>query len=481
MKRIRTAQELYNEILKSFYFGAYKKGDRFITHQEARETYSLSKDTIARAYAMLRNNGFIYTNGSNGTVVTFDVNNSEHVAKVPLEWPKPMPEDTIPYEVAMRLHAHSLYTGLTHSSKEQLQLCKQRVQDILTYAQNGCPHYERVYEFWMCVISSLDNELLSSITNHFISRFLYLLPPALLSSKQQQLISASALEYYEFLLEAIDRREFEAFSAKFERHYHNYYQYGGVVFSKLEDGELFKEQTLYGKLLDDIYVKILSRELQKGDFLPTTTVFCETYGVSTTTVNRVYSILAELGFISRHVRSGTKLIAEPDDPEILGILEKIAETYKRDWKNAIDVLFLIHSVLSRRLTITPDIIQQMKEELMIQYNLFENFSTPYFPSAVLLSPLIFNLPAGILHKYYVLLSDSLNKVVTLCTFLVQRNEEQGKEIYQLMCDALDALEYGDQMSFADLSECVMHKNVKLLTDDYTNVISNISKQKTKHQ
>lgn len=474
MKRIRTARELYCEILKSFYFGVYQKDDRFMTYHEIHETYNLSKDTIGRAYAMLRNDGFIRTDGSNGTIVVFDVNNPAHVAKVPLEWPRAVPEDTIPYEVAMMLHAHSLYTGLTNSSDTQLQECQKIVGDIFLRVKEGRTYYEQVFEFWMCAISSLDNELLCRITDHFISRYLYLLPPSRLSPAQQSFISASALEYYGFLLDAMERRDFEDFPAKFEWHYHNYYQYGGVVFSKLEDEAVFKEQALYGRLLDDLCIKIMSGELQKGDSLPTTKHLCQEYGISTTTVNRVYRILADMGFISRHVRSGTKLIAGPDDAEIWEALAEFAEVYKRDWENAIDVLFIINSMLSRRIAITPDVVQQMQEELKRQYHMFTNYATPYYPYSVLLSPLITSLPAGILHKYYVLLSDSLNKVVTLCTFRVRRNEESGKEIYQLMLNALDALERGDQSSFADLSEFAMHKNIELLTEGYTHIANNIT-------
>lgn len=134
--------------------------------------------------------------------------------------------------------------------------------------------------------------------------------------------------------------------------YHNCYQYGGVVFAKLDDGAIFKEQALYGRLLDDLCIKIMIGELKKGDFLPTTKHLCAMYGISTTTVNRVYGILAETGFISRHVRSGTKLIAGPDDPEIWETLGRIAEAYKRNWENAIDVLFIMNSMLSRRIVIT---------------------------------------------------------------------------------------------------------------------------------
>lgn len=469
MKRIRTSQELYNEIVKSFYFGIYQKDDKFITYQEVHETYNLSKDTIGRTYGMLRRDGLIRTDGTNGTIVTFDVNNPEHVAKVPLEWPKSIPEETIPYEVSMKLHAQSLYIGLTNSSEAQLQICKDRVNDILRYAQDGCPGREQVFAFWMSVIASVDNDFLSRITDHFISRYLYLLPPSRLSPNQRKLIGASALNYYEYVLDAMDRREFEEFPARFEQHYHNYYQYGGLVFARLEDGAVFKEQALYGKLLDDLCIKIMSGEIRKGDSLPTTKHFCEKYGVSTTTVNRVYGILAEMGFISRRVRSGTKLIAGPDDAKIWESLEKIIEVYKRDWENAIEVLFIINSVLSRRITITPDVVRQMRAELAIQYDLFENYATPYFSSAVLLRPLVYSLPAGILHKYYVLLSDALDKVVTLCTFCVHWDKERGEEVYQSICNAIEVLEHGDQLSFASLSEQTMRKNVELLRTDYSNV------------
>lgn len=469
MKRIRTAHELYCELLKSFYFGVYQKGDKLMTYQEAHEAYGLAKDTIGAAYGMLRRDGFIRSEGTHGTFVTFDVNNPAHVAKVPLVWPGAEPEDTISYEVAMRLHAYSLYTGLTHSSEIQLQACKEIVADILRRIRGGTTHYEQVFTFWMCIISSLDNEFLNRITDHFISRYLYLLPPTHLSLKQRHLIGDSALEYYEFLLVAIERREFEEFPARFERHYHNYYQYGGVVFSKMEDGAIFKEQALYGKLLEDLCIKIMSGELQKGDTLPTTINLCAEYGVSTTTVNRAYGILTELGLISRRVRSGTKLIAELDNVKIWKTLGKSAGLYQRDWKDAVEILIIINNALSKRMTIVPDVVRQMRSELDRQCKLVESLSTPFFVSFVLLSPLIDSLPAGILHKYYIHLTDVLDKVFTLCTLCIHGNKEHSEEVYQLMCNALEALECGDQSTFADLASHAMRRNATLLSEDYVSV------------
>lgn len=466
MKRIRTARELYCELLKSFYFGVYQKDDKLMTYKKTHELYGLAKDTIAAAYDMLRRDGFIRTDGANGTFVTFDVHNAAHVAKVPLEWPTAVTEDTIPYEIAMRLHGHSLYTGLTHSGEAQLQVCKEIVRDILQRVNGECPYKEQVFAFWTCVIASLDNEFMSHITDHFISRYLYLLPPSHLSAKQRRLIGDSARDYYGFLLDAMERRDFEAFPARFEQHYHNYYQYGGVVFSKLEDGAVFKEQALYGRILDDLCVKIISGELQTGDALPTTKHLCAEYSVSTTTVNRAYGILSEMGFISRRVRSGTRLIAEPDDCKTWEMLEKGSGLQPRRCREAVGVLVIINSALSSRIVIGCDVVQQMRAELARQYKLFECYGAPFFAALVLLSPLVASLPAGILHKYYVQLMDVLNKAITLCTFRVHENEAHGEEIYRLMCEALEALERGDQSSFASLSECAILRNAQLLTKDY---------------
>lgn len=472
MNQIRTARELYCEILKSFYFGVYRREDKFMTYQETHEIYGLAKNTIGKAYGMLQRDGLIRTDGTNGTIVTFDPNNPEHVAKVPLEWPGATPEDTIPYQVAMQLHAYSLYTGLIHSNEIQLRKCKKMVEEILQCIKNGCPYSEQVLAFWMSVISSLDNEFLNRITDHFISRYLYLLPSTHLSSIQRRLIGDSAREYYEFLLDAIERHEFEAFPARFEQHYHNYYKHGGVVFSKLEDGGIFKEQALYGRLLEELCIKIMSGELQKGDNLPTTKQLCAEYSISKTTVNRAYGILTDMGLISRRVRSGTRLIAEPNDLDIWQTLEKAAGVYQPNWKDAVDVILIINSALSRRIVIGPDVVGQMQTELARQCKLFERYTTPYFVSAVLFNPLITSLPAGILHKYFIELVDTLNKGITLCTFRVHENEEHGEEIYQLMCDALGALQHGNQELFAVLSKRAMLRNVALLTEDYVSATNN---------
>lgn len=466
MKEIKTAHELYCEILKSFFFGAYKKDDKLMTYQEAHEAYGLAKNTIGVAYNMLRHDGFIRTDGSNGTIVTFDLNNHDHVAKVPLVWPRAGPKVTIPYEIAMRIHAHSLYMGLAHSNESQLHACQKIIEDIIQRVKDDNAYHNQVFAFWTCAISSLDNELLSRITDHFISKYLYLLPPTHLSVLQKRLISDSAIKYYSFVLDAIDRKNFDEFPDYFERHYHNHYLYGGVVFSKLEDASVFKEQALYESLLDELCIRILSGELKKGDNLPSTKSLCAEYGISTTTVNRTYGILTEMGFISRHVGSGTKLIADPGDPKILETMERVAGLDQHAWKNAVEILVIINSVLSKRLIIPSEVVSKMQAELASQNKRFESYLAPFSVTTVLLNPLVAILPAGIVHKYYSQIADVLSKVVTLCTFRIPGNNELGKEIYQLMYEALKALEDGNQSLYSILSERAIIRNAEVLFNDY---------------
>lgn len=431
-----------------------------------REVYSLSKDTIGRAYAMLRQNGFIRTDGTNGTIVTFDVNNPQHVAKVPLEWPQPDAADTAPYEIVMRLHGNTLCAGLTCSSEPQLLECQKLTEEILLNIRDGRPYSPQVLRLWMCMIAALENEILNRIVDHLINRYLYFVPQHFLSPENRNALHRSAQEFYEYLLAAIALRDFGAYPEQFERYYHNYYRAGGLVFSKQEKEMIFNEQALYEQLLEDLCIKIMVGDLRKGDTLPTTPQLCNEYGVSKTTVNRAYNILVEIGLIDRRVRNGTRLIAEPSDTEIRKTLQGAVGFYRQDWKDAEGALMIISATLDRGVNISCEVQRQMERELARQRKLFDQYRIPFSVFTVLISPVIEHLPAGILHKYYDYLTDILAKMVSLCTFRAKGNQEHGEEVYRQMCDALGALKCGDQTSFAKLSKQAIRMNVKMLMEDF---------------
>lgn len=468
--RIKTARELYCELLKEFYFGIYQKGDQLMTYQEANETYGLAKDTIGKAYGMLRRDGFIRSDSVEGTIVIFDKNNPEHVAKVPLIQPRQGEKTAARYEITIRLHANALFTGLNHSDSRQLLQYKHLTDSILQCIRNSRSErgnrtwHHQVIKLWMGIISALDNKIINRITEHYVCQYFYLLPEHMLPPERWSRIHNSSIIFYEYLKEALEKQDFSAFSAQFWKHYNCCYKQGGVVFSKLENGAIFKEQALYGKLMDELCIKIIAGDFKKGDQLPTTTQLCAEYNLSTSTVNRTYSILAEMGIISRRVRSGTRLIVDPGDIKAWEKIENTAGFRSSELMDAVETILMVNKILNKCISISPKVLKQMQAELMRQQDLFERYSTPFLVSAILISPAIAALPTGILHRYYFELIDILNRVVALCTFRFHESQEYGREIYQLAHCALCHLERGEQSLFAIESEHAISKNMDMLIE-----------------
>ena len=470
--RIKTARELYCALLKEFYFGVYQNGDQLMTYQEANETYGLAKDTIGKAYGMLRRDGFIRSNSVEGTIVTFDINNPEHVAKVPLIRPRHGAKTAARYELTVRIHASALLSGLNYSSEEQILQYKIQTEKILQFIRDfqekhgNLFWYHQVIELWLNIISALDNKILSRISEHYVCRYFYLLPESLLSKEQWNEVYKSSLTFYEYLKEALEHRNFSDFLFQFWCYYNRCYQVDGIAFSKLENGAIFKEQALYGKLMDELCIKIIAGEFKKGDRLPTTTQLCKEYNLSATTVNHTYSILAEMGIVSRYVRSGTRLIVEPKDLKTWEKIENTAAFLFSDLNDVLEIILILNKTLNQCIYISPEVVNQMQAELKRQHKMFERYCTPFFVSAILITPAITALPTGILHQYYFELIDILNRIVALCSFRFHETQAYGREIYQLTYSALCLLEQGEQSLFAKESERAICKNVEFLMEHF---------------
>ncbi len=79
------------------------------------------------------------------------------------------------------------------------------------------------------------------------------------------------------------------------------------------------ENTKYQRIADVLREKIRSRELQPEDRLPSFSEMRSHYGATTTTTERVYSILEQEGLVKREKGRGI-FVAHPEQPPINGII-----------------------------------------------------------------------------------------------------------------------------------------------------------------
>lgn len=465
LKTVKTSKELYYEVLKSFYLGAFQKGDRFLTYKEAQEKYNLSKQTIGVTYKRLQDEGFIRTEGANGTVVTFDLSDPTHLARVPFYRPQPGKREIDTYTVPIGILSSALYGGLICSSPERLLEYRDGTDAIVSCIREGKLFHHLEEELVLYVVEAMDNQYLSMIIDHFFSRYMYFDLESRMSDAQQKLLRDCAATYYKEMKKLFNKADYAAIPALTRQYYDTYYiTPGALVFAKMGNDKFDRETALYGKLLHGLYVKIIEDGLRAGDYLPTIQQLCDENGVSKTTVRKAYAILGEMGLISSKVRDGTKLLAELDNPNLQVRLDEMAFTQYKSMKDAIEALAFLQWEIYRdeEIVLTDVIISQMRDCLREQQEANEKKGVPYLVSFIMVAPVLAAYPKGVVQKYFFYLTDIVDKLTTLYFFRLSDQKKYGEKIYEYMCHALDALTQGDKKSFWEHAKQALEQNAKLL-------------------
>lgn len=72
------------------------------------------------------------------------------------------------------------------------------------------------------------------------------------------------------------------------------------------------DEALYTQLMNQIIMGIATSRLQEGDPLPSVRQLADTVGINMHTVNKVYSLLRQEGFVSIDRRKGTVICLDVD-------------------------------------------------------------------------------------------------------------------------------------------------------------------------
>lgn len=465
LKTVKTSEELYYEVLKSFYLGLFQKGDRFLTYREAQEKYNLSKQTIGVTYKRLQHEGFIRTEGANGTVVTFDLSDPEHLARVPFYRPEQDSRDIDTYTVPIGILSSALYGGLVCSPPEKLLEYRNRTDTIVSCIREGKPFHHLEEELMLLIVTAMDNQYISMIIDHFFSRYMYFDLESRLPDMQQKKLRESALTYYKEVAELFERADYAGILPLVRQYYDTYYMTpGALVFSGQGNEKFDRETVLYGKLLHGLYIRIVEEGLKAGDYLPTIQQLCNENGVSKTTVRKAYAILDEMGLISSRVREGTKLLADLDNPKLQARLDEMAFMQHKSMEDAIEAIAFLQWEIYRdeQLVLDKIIISQMWDCLREQQEANEKRGVPYLVSFIMVTPILAANPKGVVQKYFFYLTDIVDKLTTLYFFRLRDQKKYGEEIYKYMCQALNALERGEKKRFWEKAEMALEQNAKLL-------------------
>ncbi|WMI80531.1 GntR family transcriptional regulator [Anaerotignum sp. MB30-C6] len=466
MKTIRNRKELFSEILKSFYQGKYVKGEKFMTQMEAKEYYQVARPTVEKVYKMLQDEGFLISKRHLGSIVTFDLNNEEHMSKVPLYKNNPEVQDFYTYHFPILALSRGIHEGLRCSNQQQLEEIKKETLMLLQSLEMEKKINSLVFSWCIKVISNIENPFLKNILEHYLNRVIYFNNKKNMTQEEKVNFKRNLRKYFSNLFESPITRDYDEFFVEFKAFYDVvFHTPEALLFSKIDmNSQIFYEDSQYSKLIHALLVSIHSKGMKKGDVLPTIAEICKLYNVSEKTARNAYDVLAKVGLIIRRQRTGTILVAQLND-------EKIREWTARDFKaQKVGLYYTLETLkilgkdfLSFETKKLPKyVIEDMKAELYNQHHDAIHTNAPYFVTDILLTPIIMYLPTGVLQKYYFYVHKSSAEFVNICGLELWFRIEKNEEVYALIIKAIEALDEGDAEGFADYGFQALQLNTNII-------------------
>ncbi|WP_352400193.1 GntR family transcriptional regulator [Anaerotignum sp.] len=466
MKKIRNRKELYFEILKSFYQGKYVYGDKFMTQLEAKEYYQVARPTVEKVYKMLQEEGFLTSKRHVGSIVTFNPIDETHFNRIPIDHNNPGVLDFYTYYFPRMTMARAIYEGLCWASEEGLKDIQKDIHVILERIREGKPFVNLVSDWYLKLITSIQNPFLANIMDHYYHRVIYFNRCRTLPSTLKKQIDQAMKDFFEGILVIIQAKEHE----KIFPHYYTFYDRlfstpDLLFFSKGEFNEQrYFEHSQYSRLLHELLISIHIKGVKKGEILPTIDRISEMYKVSGKTARDAYDVLVKNRIAVRRQRTGTMLIAQLDDDKVREWTAKNFEEQKVGIYYILETLRILATdyMQCEWETIPSNVIQKMKDELNMQHRDEVYSHAPYFVSDILVTPIIMNLPMGVLQKYYFYVHKPASEFVNVCGLELWFYFNKNDEVYDLLVQAISALEEGDHKTFVYFGIEALQLNMEII-------------------
>lgn len=467
MKKTGGYKELYDDIIKSFYFGEYNKDDQFMTQLEAKDHYGIARNSVERVFKMLQQDGLLLSQGNRGTFVTFDRGNPAHMAKVPLSPHNPDAREFHTFSLPVMILSGGLYGGLTCSTPPQLdQYCRDTLE-ILDCIDAGRPCAYLVSNLFFRIMSRLDNPYLLNIISHFWKRYFYFNRTVNLSLDSQARFGECFMEFQPKFVDMIQRGDFDAVRPLIREFYEDVYRIpGALMFSPVgRNAQVFKEQFQYGKLFYSLLISIHADGLKKGDSLPTIAELRARYHVSEKTARKAYDLLSGVGLVSRKQRVGSRLALDLDDPVVRQwSLAKFVEQ-QTNLTQMLEALMQIGWDIARECAagLSPAVLDEMRAELRRQHARRLKNRLPYFVSDVMITPMVMSLPVCALQSYYFYVQRPAAEFFGLYGTQFGLGLKENDEVYSHMTAALDHLARRETAQFAQRAAQAQQLNANSVT------------------
>lgn len=455
MKEIKTYKELYNEILKNFYSGVYKKNDSFPTQLELKEQYNIGINSVRRVFKMLREDGFIKTNHSRGTVVTFDINGQNSIDKMPFYGNDEQDSFTtrvLPVAITSIVLTEAVKKAKPEKVREYISILDE-ITECLQHNQSVRGPFNafkaRIYE-------DLDNSYIEEISRHVMFRLCYFNHKGYSTTSCRDALQEESIKFCQNLKEIIREGRYSEINSAIDKLYGQIYDVPRLLLFSVSKDEIkiFKEQTLYLKFINSFFVAMITQTIKKGDILPTETDMAANFNMSIATVRRGNDVLQKIGIIERKKFVGTTLIADATDTKVQNWLKEMFRSEEKSIKDAFEGILLIGKGICPGLVpqISIELIDEMEEIAEQQRNRFLKYNKPFFVAEVFIEPMIIFQGSNELNKYYFHIHEAAEKYIALFWLKLNSPFEYSEEIWNLMKDAIKALREKDTETFMKSAE-----------------------------
>lgn len=466
MRRYRTYHDLYEHIVKSFYLGEYHKNDRFPTQIELIETYHVAANSIKKVFKLLLAEGFITTDRSFGTHVTFDLSNPEHLAKVPLQRHDPNDNNIDKLTIPSSFIAYTVYHGLRLASSEQLAGYLRDIDGILQSLQAhplmALPDKPLLFD----ICRDINNSYLSDFTDYLQQEYLFVDRQALQDKALCKQVHAISVNFYTTLRTVLADRQFGRIIALCMSYYETLYRIPRLlVFSRVENNRtVFEQQTLYARLVHSLFLYIISNDLRKGDLLPTEHELAREHGVSLITVRKAASVLKEIGLIDGERFVGTRMREDWNSPVVQTWLETLMQRQHKEIADAIFAEYVLGRALYDRACghILPETIDQMEKMLGLEWDAYCQYHTPLFMSEVFTTPLVEQIASPLLSACFMHVHDDLTKFLAMRLMQLSQVQNTTVRVHHYAARAIAALRRGDRKLFLSEADTAVLLNWELL-------------------
>lgn len=474
MRKFSNYKDLYYHFVSGFYLGVYKKNDRFPTQMELATTYNVAANSIKKVFKMLLDDGFITTDRSFGTHVLFDIDNPEHLAKVPMHCPDPQSGDIDTLIMPGLFIGHTVYHALMIAEPRQIADYLTSTETLIEKLKHCTEPLSLFEPLTIRICQNLNNIYTNNFVQFLMQEFIFIDRKMLEDKALCEQARTMTLDFYiSFKQMLLDNRPQNAVELIVDIYRKLCGLQGLLVFSVVDIGrKVFAQQALYTSLVHKLFLSIIAKDMKKGDLLPTESELADRYGVSLITVRKAASVLKEIGLIDGERFVGTRMREDWDSPNVQGWLSEMLEIQHKQIADSIFAEYVFGTAVCSNWadSITDDIVDIMQQRLDVQWQGYLTCNAPLFMSEVFVAPIVKKLDAQVLSKCFYHVHEDLTKFLAVRLLQMSHGFNGTARVHLYATRAIEALRRHDTADFLKQWESAVLLNWELLRSALDNAM-----------